>query len=228
MKDDRCHAFRFLVYPESAPVGWATVLRDVIQARCWISPLHDPDHVDEQALIVYKDIDPDSWECIMEQTRKQHYHGIVHFDNKKSYENFKEFLKPCGAVIPPKSQCLIRGNLQDAVQYLIHYNHRDRQQFPRGKDEILCFNGATVDRFFDLSGAELDDALTQLRTIVKKYQITEIYQLANLCDTHFPDLAHVLNGRSWFVMAKYIDSMRFSMRIGNVKDQVLVDVDDLN
>ena len=66
----------FIVYPESAPENWRSILADKLQVKAIISPLHDKDILDD-----------------VEQTpKKAHYHVILRFDNQKPLIKSKKLL----------------------------------------------------------------------------------------------------------------------------------------
>ena len=70
IKQDKTRAkdWTFIVYPESAPEDWRSILADKLQVKAIISPLHDKDILDD-----------------VEQTpKKAHYHVILRFDSVKA------------------------------------------------------------------------------------------------------------------------------------------------
>ena len=68
-KDRRARSWSWIVYPESAPDNWRQLLDET--GEKWIeSPLHD------------KDINETTNEL-----KKPHWHIIVSFENKKSYNH---------------------------------------------------------------------------------------------------------------------------------------------
>ena len=96
-KDRRARSWSWIVYPESAPDNWRQLLDET--GEKWIeSPLHD------------KDINETTNEL-----KKPHWHIIVSFENKKSYNQMLKISEMLNAPKPEKV-----GSLQGAVQYLWH------------------------------------------------------------------------------------------------------------
>lgn len=83
----RTRNYATMVYPESAPENWQTVIAES-KIPVFISPLHD------------KDINPDG------TPKKPHYHVLTSFDSVKTVDQAKEFLLR-SAVLVVKLYCLI-------------------------------------------------------------------------------------------------------------------------
>ena len=70
-KDTRTRVWTFLVYPDSAPENWRDLL-DEQHIEFIVSPLHD------------RDINPTG------EPKKPHWHLMLTFEGKKSYEQNNE------------------------------------------------------------------------------------------------------------------------------------------
>ena len=79
-KDERVRLWATVVYPESAPDNWLTILRDLM-IPCYVSPLHD------------KDFNADK------TPKKAHYHVMLVFEGKKSRAQIEEIVKQFVAVV---------------------------------------------------------------------------------------------------------------------------------
>ena len=98
-KPSRTRNWTFIVYPESAPQNWRSIIdEDHVQ---WIeSPLHD------------KDVNPDG------EKKKAHWHILIMYDGPKSYDQIKSLTDKLNSPIP-KAVASARG----LVRYMIHINN---------------------------------------------------------------------------------------------------------
>lgn len=217
--DQRARNFRFLIYPESANKNWFDQLTQLHNMQGYFSPLHNPDELsisDSEDLSLYDDSISDVLKLINDQTKKQHIHGIICFDGKKSLDQVRSIINSVGGVVPPWNIAKI-DNLRSAVRYLIHADNPEKEQFHTGREAILCVGGATLDRFFDLGSEEYDLELCRIRNIIREHGFTEISDLMDWCDKYDRDAAHLLNTRCAYVMSKYLDSRRHKMLAGELK-----------
>lgn len=174
-KDDRRRVWTFIVYPESAREDWREVLNDKhLQWVC--SPLHD------------KDTNPDG------TTKKAHWHVVLVFDGKKSYNDIvsytsvlgkvklsddgkpiidKETNKPVrikGATVPQRVES-IRG----MMRYLIHKDNPEKYQY--NQDDIRTYGGADVQKYFVTSDAARLMILRQITEYIDSEHITSFAKL---------------------------------------------------
>lgn len=113
-KDTRARNFYTVVYPESAPDGWLTIL-DEEHIPAFISPLHSDD------------INPDG------TPKKAHYHVMIMFDGKKTLEQAKEIFDKIGGV-----GCDRVINTRGYARYLCHLDNPEKAQYKVEDTISLC------------------------------------------------------------------------------------------
>ncbi|TGY51668.1 replication protein [Ligilactobacillus murinus] len=181
-KDDRARTWTFIVYPESAPENWRELLDEYHVP--WVeSPLHD------------KDINPDG------SVKKAHWHVILLFDGKKSYEQVKELTDAINAPIPQKT-----ANTKGLVRYLIHMDNPEKYQYKR--DEIVCHSGADVDEYFALSSSSRRAVLWEIVEFIKENEIDNFSDFIGFClETDNRDWFDVAMNHNTLAINKLLDSI---------------------
>lgn len=143
-QDGRYRDFCFVGYPESFPIDWIDRLNKFNLE--WAFCLHNRDCDDNG------------------EVKKEHVHGIIHFDGKKSKEQvsaifimsgvapgiagYKDGTSNINLVVP----C---HNKRGSVRYLIHYDDKDKFQYQ--KSDIRVFGGFDIEKYFDYSSSEQQD-----------------------------------------------------------------------
>lgn len=154
-KDQRARSWTFPLYPESAPENWREILDEYHVP--WVeSPLHD------------KDINPDG------ELKKAHWHIVLFFDGKKSFEQIKEITDALNAPIPQKT-----ANAKGLVRYLIHMDNPEKYQYKR--DEIVCHCGAEIDEYFALSSSSRRVVLREVMEFIKDSEIDNYADFIGYC-----------------------------------------------
>lgn len=181
-KDDRARTWTFIVYPESAPENWRELLDEYHVP--WVeSPLHD------------KDINPDG------SVKKAHWHVILLFDGKKSYEQVKELTDTINAPIPQKT-----ANTKGLVRYLIHMDNPEKYQYKR--DEIVCHSGADVGEYFALSSSSRRAVLWEIVEFIKENEIDNFSDFIGFClETDNRDWFDVAMNHNTLAINKLLDSI---------------------
>ena len=105
--DRRYRSWAFILYPESALDNWFEILDDC-HIPIAISPLHDCD-IEEEPPYRFK---------------KPHYHIIVAFDGKKSFDQVKEITDSVKGTIPIPINCLY-----SYYRYLCHLDQPDKAHY---------------------------------------------------------------------------------------------------
>lgn len=163
-KDDRARTWTFIVYPESAPENWRDLLDEYHVP--WVeSPLHD------------KDINPDG------TVKKAHWHVILLFDGKKSYEQVKELTDSINAPIPQKT-----ANTKGLVRYFIHMDNPEKYQYKR--DDIVCHSGADVDEYFSLSSSSRRVVLWDIVKFIRENKVESLSEFMGYIQSN--------DKRDWF------------------------------
>lgn len=119
----RSLSWAFIIYPESMPENWLSILRDthIIGA---VSPLHD------------QDINEDG------EYKKPHYHVLLKYPSKKSIQQVYSLCLKLGSHVSPESVESFDGYLR----YLIHVDDPDKYQY--NKDDIIPLCGLDVNSYF--------------------------------------------------------------------------------
>lgn len=156
IKQDKTRAkdWTFIVYPESAPENWRSILADKLQVKAIISPLHDKDILDD-----------------VEQTpKKAHYHVILRFDNQKSFNQIKEITDLLNQPIPQKVK-----SIEGAVRYLIHADSPDKAQYNQADIEVI--GNIDLDRYFKKTAIQKDELTAEIMDYICDNDITELADL---------------------------------------------------
>ena len=105
----RTRNFATVVYPESAPDNWQSILEEQF-VPAFISPLHD------------SDLNPTG------EPKKEHYHVVIMYDSVKTMEQAQDLFQKIGGVGCERVQS-IRGY----ARYLCHLDNPDKHQYDQGK-----------------------------------------------------------------------------------------------
>lgn len=156
----------FIVYPDSAPENWITIL-DSYHIPSAISPLHQPETDDEEQL-------------------KPHYHVILDFgDNKKADTQILEISREALKGTYPK---IIMSPI-GYYEYLIHKNNPEKEQFTEGFKAITHLNGFDLEKYQKIDKEDkLPNGFLEVLTVIEENNITEIYQITQYCLQNDMDL----------------------------------------
>lgn len=185
----RTRNWNLIVYPQSAPENWCTILDDMhIQ---WIeSPLHD------------KDVNPD----IEDHDKKAHWHVLLLFDGNKSYEQVCEIASLLHS--PRPEPC---NSPTGTVRYMIHMDNPEKHQYSR--EDIVAHGGADVMFYLRPTSASRYILLKEMTDYIRENDITEYadfidYALSERFDDWFPLLAD----NSSIYINSYISSRRNKLK----------------
>lgn len=182
--DLRTRNWTFLVYPESSPEDW----RNIINAERipWVeSPLHEGE------------LNPDS-----EGEKKPHWHIVLLFDGKKSFEQVREISDKLNAPIPQKV-----ASMRYLVRYLAHLDHPDKKQYSPA--DIVSHGGAEVHQHLQPPASERYELIGEMMDFVRDSEITEISELHDYARVkRFDDWFPLLCDNSGYIMEQYIKSRR--------------------
>lgn len=119
----RSLTWAFIIYPESMPENWLSILRDthIIGA---VSPIHD------------HDINEDG------EYKKPHYHILLKYPSKKSIQQVYSLCLKLGSHVSPEAVESFDGYLR----YLIHEDDPDKYQYK--KEDIIPLCGLDVNSYF--------------------------------------------------------------------------------
>lgn len=186
-QDNRSRNWTFIIYPESAPDDWRETL--IHTGEKWIeSPLHDKD-VNES------DNSP----------KKPHWHIVMTFDNKKSFNQVKELTDKLNSPIPK-----IVRDLKNMVQYLWHRNNPEKYQYD--KSEVVAYNGFKYRQYLTDIGVDTDVILQEIVAWIRETGCTEYAELVDYSVTEkFDDWFQVVRSQTIFLTA-YLRSNRHKSR----------------
>lgn len=189
-KDQRARSWTFPLYPGSAPENWREILDEYHVP--WVeSPLHD------------KDINPDG------ELKKAHWHIVLFFDGKKSFEQIKEITDALNAPIPQKT-----ANPKGLVRYLIHMDNPEKYQYKR--EEIVCHCGAEIDEYFALSASSKNAILWEIIEFIRENQVESLVEfMGYIQSTNKRDWFDVTANRNTMIIKAIIDSV---YQVNHAKD----------
>lgn len=117
MANEKARHWTFIVYPESAPENWKTILQET-GCEIAISPLHDKDINDEES----------------KELKKEHWHVIISYANTTTYNNVKNLTDSINSPIPKKL-----NSIKGMYRYFTHMDNPDKAQYDAR--EIMHLNG---------------------------------------------------------------------------------------
>lgn len=187
-KDGRARIWMAVVYPESAPDDWREIL-DQEHIEWAESPLHE------------FDTNPTG------EIKKAHWHIVLAFDGKKSFDQVSAILEPLNCPIPQRC-----NSLKGAVRYFAHLDNPEKHQYP--VSEIRAHGGFDVTAALEPSSSERYAMIAEMIEYVKSAGITEYQDLMDYAifehrDTWYP----LLVDRCTMVMQQYIKSQRHRQEV---------------
>lgn len=182
--DGRARNWTFFVYPDSAPENWLQILTEM-QVSGSVSPLHD------------KDVNGDG------TVKKPHYHVLLCFDGKKSYEQIVSITEALSAPIPQRCR-----SVKGSVRYFTHMDNPEKAQYSR--NDIKVFGGFDIEDAFKATQTERLEILLEIHEFILNNEVTEYRTLYDYSakmqkERWFP----VVVGNT-FVLKTYINSFRHS------------------
>ena len=182
-KDGRHRHWTFVLYPESAPANWRDILDEVMTP--WVeSPLHE------------FDVNPTG------EIKKPHWHILISFEGKKSFEQMCSLIEPLNCPIPQ-----IAHNAKGVVRYMAHLDNPEKFQY--STSAIIGHCGADVADYLKPSSACRYELIREMMIYVRDTQITEFQDLVDYAmQNRFDDWFPLLCDNSAFVVGNYIKSQR--------------------
>jgi len=183
VKDSRARNWTIVLYPESAPDDWRDLINDIHIE--WVeSPLHD------------KDINATG------ETKKSHWHILLMFGGKKSYEQVLEITQALNCPIPERCH-----NAKALVRYMAHMDNPEKSQY--SISDIRSYGGVDIAELLRPSSSERYTLISEMIEFIKLSDIVEFqdlldYARLNEFDTWFP----LLCDNSAFLINQYIKSAR--------------------
>ena len=178
-KDSRRRTYASVLYPESAPEDWQTILQEQF-IPAFISPLHD------------KDINPTG------EPKKAHYHIMLMYDAPKTTEQAREVFAKVGAV-----GCEVVQSTRGYARYLCHLDNPDKVQY--SVDDVKAFCGAD---YVGTIGLAIDKykAVREMIAFCKEYNVDAYCDLLIYASEQRSDWFRVLCDNGTVVMKEFLKS----------------------
>lgn len=180
----RARGFAFVLYPESAPENWRSIIDD-FHVQWAESPLHCFD-VNEGT----------------GEVKKPHWHIVLNFDSVKTCDQVKKLIEPLNGTIP-----IMLNSVKGMIRYFAHLDNPEKYQYP--VDQIIGHGGMDVADLLRLSASARYAVIKKMCEYVAENDIQEFYQLMDYAMEHkseewFP----LLCDNSAYVVNQYIKSNR--------------------
>lgn len=184
-KDERIRNWTFILYPESALDNWRQILDD--EHIPWIeSPLHD------------MDVNADG------ELKKAHWHILLLYGGKKSYEQVQAVTERIKGTIPQKV-----SSSKGCVRYMAHLDNPEKYQY--SKSGIIAHGGIDLAEYLKPTSSSRYSLIGEMIDYVREYRIVEMRDLIDHArEKRFDDWFPLLCDNSAYIMEQYIKSMRNS------------------
>lgn len=175
----RTRNFATVVYPESAPEDWQSILSDQF-VPSFISPLHD------------QDTNPTG------EPKKPHYHVVIMYDSVKTRDQAEELISKIGGV-----GCEIIQSIRGYARYLCHLDNPEKAQYLQENVRSLC--GAD---YAGVIGLVTDKykAIGEMIDYCKEFDIYSYSVLLEYCRMERFDWFRVLCDNGTVVIKEYLKS----------------------
>lgn len=186
-KDSRTRNFVTVVYPESAPDNWMSMLAEQC-VPAFISPLHD------------QDINPTG------EPKKAHYHVMIMFDGVKTSEQAREVFDQINGV-----GCEKVKSLRSYARYLCHLDNPDKHQYP--VTDVRQIAGSD---YMEVIGLVIDKyaAIGEMIDFCEINHITSYAVLIKWCKDNKHEWFRVLCDSATLVMREYLKSLKWTIDEG--------------
>lgn len=184
----RTRGFAFVLYPESAPEDWRSIIDDFHIS--WAeSPLHS------------FDVNPGTGEL-----KKPHWHIVLVFDSVKTLDQVKKLIEPLNCTIP-----IPLNSVKGMVRYFAHLDNPEKYQYP--VDQIIGHGGLDVQDLLRLSASA---RYSMIRKMMEYCSENGIYDFCDLMDVamadHYEDWFPLLCDNSAYIIGQYLKSLRSKRR----------------
>lgn len=179
----RNRGFACVLYPESAPDNWRSVIDD-LHVKWAESPLHDQDKNDDGT------------------PKKPHWHIVLSFDSVKSLDQVNKMLEPlhCPTAIPLNS---VKGY----IRYFCHLDNPEKFQYP--VSGIIGHGGIDIADLLRISASEKYKCIKDMMAFCSTHHIIEFCDLVDYASRErFDDWFPLLCDSCSFIMSNYLKSLR--------------------
>lgn len=187
----RTRNYATVVYPESAPENWRTVISELC-IPCFVSPLHD------------QDVNPTG------EPKKPHYHVLIMFEGVKTQDQAEAIFDLIGGVGCEKVQS-IRGY----ARYLCHMDNPEKVQY--NTEDVVMYGGAD---YIGTIGLAIDkyNAIGEMIDYCCSNQVYSYSDLLEWCRVNRFDWFRVLCDNGTFVIKEYLKSKMWTDK-GSSQDE---------
>ena len=178
----RFRNFATVVYPESAPENWKEIFSDY-KIPSFISPLHDQDF------------------NIQGEAKKPHYHVMIMFEGKKSFEQVQTIFDSIGGV-----GCELVNSVRGYARYLCHLDNPEKHQY--NTDEVIPFGGAD---YYAMCSLAVDKykAIGEIMDYCNNEGIISFAYLCLYAKEYRMDWFRILCDSGAFVIKEYLKSLQW-------------------
>ena len=180
----RCNYWATVVYPESCPVDWLSILESCV-VPALVSPLHK------------FDVNPDG------EPKKEHYHVILLFDSLKSPHQAKEIFDKIGGV-----GCERVNSIRGYARYLCHLDNPDKYQYPL--DEVQSFCGCDYIGIISLPTDRLA-IIREMQIWIREFKCFNFAELSDYALNEREDWYRVLTESGTVYIKEYMKSCQWGM-----------------
>lgn len=183
MEDSRVRNFAFVMYPESAPEKWISILED-LAVPTLISPLHDLDIIPETG-----------------EQKKPHWHICISFSGKKSYKQVLDLLSPLG--VKHVDQV---NDLRGYARYMCHLDFFDRpDKRLYSPSKVIQLNGADYDDLIH-SVSDVKAYCKSMMAYIWDHDIVDFADFCRYCALEEPEWYDVLLNSKTFFFKSLLES----------------------
>lgn len=182
-KDTRTRNWTIVLYPESAPQNWRSILDDMHIE--WIeSPLHE------------NDVNANG------EAKKAHWHILLMFGGVKSYEQVEELCAELNCPRPERCH-----NAKAMVRYMAHLDNPDKAQYRI--EDIIPHGGVDIAEMLRPNSSERYTLIREMISFIRDNDIIEFQDVMDYaCEFRIDDWFPLLCDNSAFVIDKYVKSQR--------------------
>lgn len=184
-KAGRTRNYATIVYEESAPENWRTILEELC-VPCFISPYHNDDLLPTG------------------EKKKPHYHVMLMFDSVKTMEQAKEVFEQIGGV-----GCETVKAIRGYARYLCHLDSPDKTKY--NIEDVVCFGGSDYIGTISLT----TDKYVAIKEIIAFCEDNDVFNYAQLlmwCSNNREDWFRVLCDNGTFVVKEYLKSRSWGVK----------------
>lgn len=180
---ERTRNWTFLVYPESMPEDFFSILSD-FHIPAIVSPLHD------------SDINADG------ELKKPHYHVMFAFDGPKSFDQIMRIVQPLGV-----SHIEIVHDFNAMARYFAHIDNPEKARYRI--TDYKVFGGINLEEALRPGKDQVRQYISEMMDYIINYRIFEFCDLMNFArQTHYDTWYYSLTTCCANIMIQYINSWR--------------------